>query len=169
MRGAIYTGMRHANRFGVAFVATLVLILSPAAYAGSTPQTIDLTPQFVNAGVHVDGLRALEVGGIVILRGQTYDAANAQAAATTAQTLGYTRVANLIRVLDPPDDALIARNIERRLATRALDGCTFHVDSEDGVVTVQGKVQYELQKDVALSILHNIDGVRELRASIERF
>lgn len=161
--------MKRSNRiFGAALAAALVLILVPHLQADSGPQTLDVTQQFINAGVRVDGLRAVEVGGIVILRGQTYEAANAQAATAAAQTLGYARVANLIRVVDVPDDARIERVAERELATRALDGCTFHVDSDHGVLTVDGKVRYELQKDVALALLRNIDGVREVRASLQR-
>lgn len=154
--------------FGAALGVALVLTLNPNAYADASPAVVDLTQQFVAAGVHVNGLRAVEVGGIVVLRGDTDDAANAQAAAAEAQTLGYSRVANLIRIVDVPDDAKIQRVAERQLATRVLDGCTFHVDSAKGVLTVDGKVQYELQKDLALSILRNIDGVREVRASLQR-
>lgn len=166
MLAAILNGMRR-NLFGVALAAAVVLTLTPPARAASAPAT-DLTQQFVNAGVHVSNLKAVEVGGIVVLRGDTDDAANAALAATTAQTLGYSRVANLIRVVDAPDDAKIERAAERQLATRVLDGCTFHVDSEKGVLTVDGKVQYELQKDLAMNILRSIDGVREVRASLQR-
>lgn len=156
------------DSFGAALAAALVLTLTPPAHAASAPATVDLTQQFVSAGVHVRNLKAVEVGGIVLLRGDTDDATNAALAATTAQTLGYSRVANLIRVVDAPDDAKIERVAERQLATRVLDGCTFHVDSEKGVLTVDGKVQYELQKDLAMNILRSIDGVREVRASLQR-
>ena len=167
MFDAILSGMRR-NLFGAALAAALVLTLTPPARAASAPATVDLTQQFVSAGVHVSYLKAVEVGGIVVLRGDTDDAANAALAAATAQTLGYTRVANLIRVVDAPDDAKIERVAERQLATRVLDGCTFHVDSEKGVLTVDGRVQYELQKDLAMNILRSIDGVREVRASLQR-
>ena len=171
MPSAISEGMKRlTNSLGGVLAAAVLVTFLPVAYAaGPVPKTVDLTQQFVAAGIHnVDGLRALEVGGIVILRGETYDAANAEAAGNEAQTLGYTRVANLIRVIDPPDDERITRTAERQLATRALDGCKFHLDSEHGVLTVSGTVRYELQKDVALSILRDIDGVRELRASFDQ-
>ena len=144
-----------------------LLTLSAAAYAAESA-TLDITPQLIAAGANVEGLRALEVGGIVVLKGATSDPAQAEAATAAARSLGYTRVANMIRIVDAPDDAKIERTAERALATRVLDGCTFHVDSQQGVVTVDGKVRYELQKDVAVNILRNISGVRAVRASIQR-
>lgn len=157
-----------ARFLGAAVVAALVLIIDSSARADSTPQTVDLTPQFVAGGIQIDGLRAVEVGGIVVLRGETESTANALAASTFAQSLGYGRVANLIRVTDQPDDARIARTAERHLGlSRALDGCSFHIDSDRGVLTVAGRVHSELQKDVALGILRNIDGVRAVRASLQ--
>ena len=153
---------------GAALAAALVFSTAPAQAVQPEPQATDVTQQFIHAGVSINGLHAVEVGGIVLLRGETEDPAVAQNAADVARNLGYARVANLIRVVDAPDDVKIERMAERRLATRTLDGCTFHVDSEHGVVTVDGKVQYELQKDIALSILRNLDGVRAVRASLQR-
>ncbi|MEO8034957.1 MAG: BON domain-containing protein [Acidobacteriota bacterium] len=154
--------------FGAAIALAVTLAVLPSANARTGPQTVDLTKQFLSSGAQVDGLRATEIGGIVLLRGETDDPAKAEAATTLAHTLGYARVANLIRIVDPPDDARIERTAERRLATRTLDGCNFVVDSNGGVVTVAGHVRYELQKDVAMSILRKIDGVREVRSSIQR-
>ena len=148
--------------------AVLVLALAPAVRAETAPQSIDLTPQFVQSGVQVKGLRVVEVGGIVVLRGETDDPAKSLAASQYAESLGHGRIANLIRIVDAPDDAKIERVAERQLATRTLDGCTFRLDSNRGVVTVDGKVRYELQKDIAMSILRGIDGVREIRASLQR-
>lgn len=159
--------MRNANFTRLSVILALSLIAT-AAGAATTPQPVDRTAQFVAAGVQINGLRALEVGGIVVIRGTTDSDAKAQAASVAAETLGYTRVANLIRVVDAPDDAKIERTAERQLATRVLDGCTFHLDSQQGVLTVDGHVRHELQKDVAMSILRNIDGVREVHASLQR-
>jgi len=65
----------------------------------------------------------VEVGGIIVLRGRTSDRAAAEKAATVAQTLGFSRVANLIQVADAPDDARIMRAAERELSVhRGLDG-----------------------------------------------
>ena len=163
MPDAISRGMKHL------LAATFILAIAPSLCAGTTaPASTDLTSQFVQSGIPIRGLRVVEVGGIVVLRGETEDPANSLAASQYAQSLGHSRVANLIRIVDVPDDAKIERVAERELATRTLDGCSFHVDSNRGVVTVDGKVRYELQKDIAMSILRGIDGVREIRASLQR-
>lgn len=151
---------------GAALTAALVLVLGSAPALGQQPQASDLTQQF--NGVPVSGLRATEIGGIVVLRGQTERPEHAAAAGVRARSLGYTRIANLIRVIEPPDDAKIERTAERQLATRALDGCTFQLDSIGGVLTVAGKVKHELQKDFAVSLLRHIEGVREVRSSLAR-
>jgi osmotically-inducible protein OsmY len=102
-----------------------------------------------------------------VLRGRTTDPSLAERAGVLALSLGYARVANLIRVVAPPDDAAIQRVAERQLAMhRALDGCKFRVDSTAGVVTVGGKVNQELQKDVAIGLLRQIDGVRSVRSDL---
>jgi osmotically-inducible protein OsmY len=150
---------------GAAITAALLLTTIPS-HADSTA-VVDLTSQLQSAG-NIDGLTAIEVGGIVVLRGRTAEPAAAQRAGTLAQSLGYSRIANLIQVVAPPDDAAIERMAERRLAAhRALDGCSLRVDSQQGVVTVMGTVQHELQKDVAISLLRNIDGVRGVKANFE--
>jgi osmotically-inducible protein OsmY len=149
---------------GAATFAALLLVAIPAG--ADSASTVDLTSQFQGSGLDVDGLRAVEVGGIVVLRGRTTDAAVAQRAGVLAQSLGYARVANLIQVVPPPDDAAIERVAERQLAMRrSLDGCSFHLDSHGGVLTVAGKVTHELQKDIAVNVLRNIDGVRSVKAS----
>lgn len=149
---------------GLAVVASLLFSSIPAGAADSVPVT-DLTPQLQTAGLDIDGLRALEIGGIVILRGTAVNRATAERAGMLAQNLGHTRVANLIRVAELPDDAAIERAAERQLARYpALDGCDFHVDSDRGILRVGGRVRYALQRDVALRVLRNIDGVREVQA-----
>lgn len=133
------------------------------------PSTHDLTPQLVTAGVTVDGLRATEVGGIVVLRGRTADHSAAEQAATVAQSLGYARVANLIQVTQAPDDERIERAVERELSVhRGLDGTQIAVDSENGVVRLTGKVYSELQKDMAVNLVKTVDGVRSVQASLQR-
>jgi len=146
----------------------IAVLLTPAVRADSGQRVVDETKQLVDSGVRVGGFHAVEIGGILLLRGETTDPDAAAAAAEHARALGYTRVANLIRIVDEPDDVRIERVAERKLATRPLDGCTFKVDSNQGVVTVGGTVKYELQKDLALSILRNIDGVRAVYASLAR-
>ena len=153
-----------ATYLGAATLAALCFIAIPVN--ADSNALVDVTSQLQN-DVKIDGLSAVEVGGIVVLRGTTTDASLASRAGVLAQNLGYGRVANLIRVVAPPDDAAIQRKAERQLAIhRALDGCKFHVDSNAGVVTVAGKVDHELQKDVAIGVLRQIDGVRSVRSDL---
>jgi osmotically-inducible protein OsmY len=157
--------MRMKNRTSLLGAATLAaLCFIPIPMRADSNAVVDLTSQ-IQSAVTIDGLSAIEVGGIVILRGRTTDAASAQRAGVLAQNLGYSRVANLIRVVTPPDDAAIQRVVERQLAMhRALDGCKFRVDSNAGIVTVAGQVNQALQRDVAIDVVSRIDGVRSVRA-----
>jgi hyperosmotically inducible periplasmic protein len=150
-----------------AALATLCLVALPVM--AEAPATHDLTPQFVTAGAVVDGLRAVEVGGIVVLRGRTSDRASAEQAAAIAQSLGYARVANLIQIAGAPDDARIARIAERKLAGyRGMDGTQIAVESSNGVVRLSGKVANEMQKDMAVQLVRNIDGVRAVQIALQR-
>lgn len=153
-----------------AILTVLLLAAIPAlAVNQDSTATTDVTAQFASGGFHISGLRAVEIGGIVVLRGKTTEPAELERVSEYARTLGYDRVANVVALIDPPDDKSIERTAERALATnRSLDGCTFHIDSQDGVVQVTGKVQRELQKDVATSLLRNIDGVKEVRLDMQR-
>jgi osmotically-inducible protein OsmY len=156
-----------ANSLSTAAVALLLLASTPVLAA--EPPANDITSALVQAGVSIDSLRALEVGGIVVLRGRATDRAAAEQAAVTAQSLGYPRVANLIQVIEPVDDLAIERLAERRLGQhRGLDGSNIHVDSQNGVVSLAGNVQYELQKDVAMQIVRNIDGVKSVQNLLAR-
>src|SRR5882724_5602973 len=111
-----------AKHFGTAALAALLFAALPMVAADS--QVNDITPALVQAGAHVDRLKAVEVGGIVVLRGRAIDAATALQAATLTQGLGYTRVANLIVVVQPADDVAIERFAERKLGmSRGLEGC----------------------------------------------
>lgn len=160
--------MTFATRLSAAVFVAL-LTLTPAMALDSTPQANDVTAQFANAGLDINSFQAIEIGGIVVLRGDAPNSTDAARAATVAASLGYARVANLVRVIDPPDDAKIQRAAEREIAVhRGLDGCDLHVASLDGVVTVSGKVQYELQKDLVASVMRNVDGVKEVKVDLAR-
>lgn len=152
--------------FSAAILATLLSTSLISAATGSGPQATDLTAQFRAAGLKITNLRAFEVGGVVLLRGVAADRETAEEVGRMATTLGYLRVANLVRVAPPTDDIAIERLAERELAVRPLDGCTFHVDSRDGVVYVKGQVVSELQKDMAIELLRNIDGVKSVHAEL---
>lgn len=157
------------TRIALAAVLAFALGTFDAAWAASSsaPKTVDLTQQFRAAGADAEALQVSEVGGIVVIRGRTLDAAKAEAAGRIAQSLGYTRVANLVQIVEPADDAAIERRAERELAIhRSLDGCSFSVDSQQGIVRLAGRVHSELQKDVAVQLLRNVDGVREVHSSL---
>lgn len=154
--------------FAAATLATLLSISLGSARTSSGPQPTDLTPKFRAAGLPIRDLNAFEIGGVVVLRGVAADRATAEEAGRMATAFGYLRVANLIRVAPPTDDIAIERLAERELAVRSLDGCTFHVDSQEGVVYVTGHVVNELQKDMAIALLRNIDGVKSVRAELSR-
>ncbi len=161
----------NANKLRLELIAAVfaVVLIAPAAWAVQ-PDTKDVTALFANSGVAVEGLRAVDVGGILVLRGRTVDAAQAQAVAGYAKTLGYTRVANLVRVDPGVDDAALERSIERQLSlSRGLDGCQIKLKSQDGVVHMTGTVQRELQKDFALEVVRNVDGVKSVQSDLQRF
>ncbi|HET7435480.1 MAG TPA: BON domain-containing protein [Thermoanaerobaculia bacterium] len=152
-----------------AVLTAILLAINTVAFA-ATPQANDITAQFTNSGLSIDALQVYEIGGIVIIRGRAADQVMAEQAAVVATSLGYQRVANLVRVITPIDDQAIERRAEQELSIhRSLDGCRFHVSSQQGVVSVNGSVQHELQKDVASQLLHGIDGVREVRLDLQRF
>jgi len=149
----------------IAVSLALAAVLSVPVFAGTVPQTQDLTPAFLSNGVTISGLRVTEVGGIVVIRGKATDAEQAAAALTVAHTLGYARVANLVQVVTRPDDMQIERRAERELMLhRSLEGSHLSVQSRNGVVTLGGSVTHEIQKDAAIALVRNIDGVLSVRA-----
>jgi osmotically-inducible protein OsmY len=134
-----------------------------------TPQTIDLTNSFRGANAAVNSLQVYEIAGIVIIRGRTADKAQAEVLSNYARELGYQRVANLVQIATN-DDAAITRKAEVELSVhRALDGCRFHVRSNQGVVHVNGQVRHELQKDVAMQVIRSINGVRRIEMDLVKF
>jgi osmotically-inducible protein OsmY len=156
----------------LATAALAVSLLVPAAFCATSqePKATDLTKVFQEHGITaVDDLLVVEVGGIVVIRGRVTDRVQAEAAGKVAQELGYTRVANLVQVVEPIDDQRIERMAERELMIhRSLDGCTFAVTSSAGVVKLAGTVRHELQKDVAISLIRNINGVRAVKSELKR-
>jgi osmotically-inducible protein OsmY len=165
----LYRTVMRANKIKIGVAIAAAFVLSAIPVVAQEPATRDLTQQFVTAGVTVEGLRAVEVGGIVVLRGWTADKGVAERAATVAQSLGFARVANLIQVNDVPDDARIMRAAERELSVhRGLDGTQIMVDSNNGIVRLSGKVSSEVQKDVAVFLVRNIQGVRAVQIALQR-
>jgi osmotically-inducible protein OsmY len=150
-----------------AVLAMFLTVIAPAAFAAAPPTT-DLTDTFRGAGAVVNSLQVYELAGIVIIRGSA-DKAQAEILSNYARSLGYQRVANLIQTVQT-DDAGIARRAEVALAEhRSLEGCRFHLRSEQGVVHIGGQVVHELQKDVALQVLRGVDGVRKVEMNLVKF
>ena len=150
------------------FTALLSLTL-PAMARDTSPPANDITARFADGGFQISSFRAIEVGGIVVLRGKATEPAEVARVAEFAHNLGYQRVANVVSIAAAPDDELIERSAERALAShRTLDGCSFQIDSQKGVVHLAGRVQYELQKDIAADLIRNIDGVRQVKLELQR-
>jgi osmotically-inducible protein OsmY len=157
------------NKLSAAIFVALLTLTLPALARNNEPPTTDITARFAGGGFSIDGFKALEVGGIVVLRGKTFDPAEAVRAADYARNLGYERVANVVTIAEMPNDSAIERSAERALAAhRTLDGCTFHIESLQGFVHVGGRVQYETQKDVVAGLIRTIDGVRDVKVDLER-
>jgi osmotically-inducible protein OsmY len=58
---------------------------------------------------------------------------------------------------------------ERELSRhRGLDGSNIVVTSVHGVVSLAGHVSHELQKDMAVTLVRNIDGVRGVTDNLQR-
>ena len=160
--------MRTTTIRSAVFTAAL-LVSTFAAAASSTPATVDVTSRFVSAGAAVPDLSAVEVGDILVLRGTATSQVEAENAGKIAHDLGFARVANLVRVVEPADDASIQRMAERELSRhRGLDGSQIRVSSVHGIVNLAGRVSHELQKDMAITLVRNIDGVRGVTSSLQR-
>lgn len=150
-------------------VLASLLSVAPAMALSSASQPVDITPQFRSAAPSIADLQVFEIGGIVVIKGNAPDRAVAERAGVVAESLGYKRVANLVKVVAAPDDAAIRRAAERELTLdRSLDGCKFQVDSQNGVIHVAGKVAEEIQKDEVVAVLRAIDGVRDVRTDLRR-
>lgn len=154
---------------------TLTAVLAVLAFLVTIPATAaeaevrDLTPQFATSGFAVERLQAFEVGGVVVLRGRTFDPSAAEAATLYARVLGYPRVANLIQISEAPNDHEIRRQAERELAMhRSLHGSRLSVASTKGVVVLRGSVKNDMQREMAVAVLRSVEGVREVRAELAR-
>jgi osmotically-inducible protein OsmY len=151
-----------------AALVALILAISPVVSAAE-PEATDLTQTFRSAGATLERLQVYEISGIVIIRGRANDKAEAEAVGRIAQSLGYTRVANLVQILENRDVEITRRAEIELTVNRSLDGCKFHVTSDRGVVRVAGLVRHELQKDVAVQVLRNIQGIRSVEFDLARF
>ena len=152
----------------VAILIALVFAISPMASAAE-PEAVDLTQAFRTAGATVDGLKVYEISGVVLIRGRAANKAQAEEVGRLAQSLGYTRVANLVQIVENRDAEITRRAEVELTVNRSLDGCKFRVTSDQGNVRVAGLVKHELQKDVAAQVLRNIRGIRSVEFDLTRF
>jgi hypothetical protein len=122
-----------------------------------------------DAKLNISNLAVRNVGGIVILRGES-DRETAIRAEKAVHDAGFARVANLIQPQASIDDEAIRRNAERQLAqARSLDGCRFAVTCERGVLKVNATIQSDLQEDATRLVLKQIQGVKNVQATFARF
>jgi osmotically-inducible protein OsmY len=149
-------------------VLALAALCPLSALAQKDP--IDLTAVFVKNGAVIEHFAAFQISDIVVLRGQTNNAALAEDAGQIATALGYRRVANLIVVRnDVLSDAAIEGVGQRRLERESsLGDCRFNVDSVGGVIRLTGRVQRDEQRDLAIRILNKIAGVKSVTADLEK-
>jgi osmotically-inducible protein OsmY len=152
----------------VAILVATLLAITPVVSAAE-PKAADLTSAFRTAGVTLDGLKVYEISGVVLIRGRATTKAQAEEVGRLAQTLGYTRVANLVQIVENRDAELTRRAEVELTVNRSLDGCKFHVTADQGNVRVAGLVKHELQKDVAAQVMRNIRGIRSVEFDLTRF
>lgn len=160
---------RFARLVRAAALCAAVAILFPAAMLAQS-NVLDVSAGFIKAGAVIEDLTALQISGIVVIRGKTNDENKARDVSRMATELGYLRVANLIAVRDDvAEDAAIVYTSQRRLELEpALAGCRFRVDSALGVIHLTGSIQREAQSDLAVYILSKISGVKEVHQDLVR-
>ena len=150
-------------------ILALTLCLSPflASRGAAQGNAVNLTSKFLKGGVRIDHLLVYSLSGIIVLRGNTSDPARSLQATRFARSLHFKRIANLIQITAPPDDAAIIRSAERQLdMERSLGGCKFHIDCKRGVVHLTGRVQKDMQRDIAVNTVRRIEGVKEVHATL---
>jgi osmotically-inducible protein OsmY len=132
------------------------------------PAVNDLTERFAEEGLLIRKLTAVEFAGIVIIRGETDFPGEAAAAGRLATQLGFTRIANLVRVLDwEATDAALESRVRRELMNHpSLAGARLRVDAERGVLVLEGTVRHALQKDAAIALARAIDGVASVESKL---
>jgi osmotically-inducible protein OsmY len=139
----------------------------PTTHASVAAGSVDVLATSIQNELPVERLSVREVEGIVIIRGSARNQSAIERITRMAKELGFNRVANLVQLTPVADDEAIERLAERHLAQIAgLEGCRFSIDSTDGIVTLSGIVQRELQRDLARTELRRVEGVREVRSNL---
>ena len=129
--------------------------------------------------IHGARVNVMNRGDSVVLAGQVRSQAEKQLAERIAlRTVGVGRVDNLLQVAPTliaaagtsasaaraPADPWISTRVAASLKfDRAVEAGGVHVSTDDGVVTLSGRVPSAAQKDVAAEIAADIDGVRSVK------
>jgi len=160
-------------RMSVSKIKSGAMTLSAAFGLFLFPSMASASPASIQSAlegqqIHVSRLDVIETEGIVIVRGQVSRADQAAQISEIVKSLGYSRVANLVNVVPLPDDETIVLNVEREISlTRSLEGCRLVVASNDGIVTLRGTVQSELQKDLAAQVIRRVIGVKNVLTTLD--
>lgn len=137
---------------------TMALLAVPASAA-----TPDIMTALENAGVYVHQPSVVQAEGITIVKGKVANRSAVERASIVLRSLGLGRVANLLQVPVVPEDDQIRRTVEMNLTTaRSLDGCRFNVTTQRGVVKLEGTVRDPLQRDIAVALVREVTGVRQV-------
>lgn len=145
-----------------------VAMVPEVTKASAATSTDSLAEAIRNEG-QVERLTIQTIEGIVIIRGKTRDQAVVDRINKLAKEQGFGRVANLIQITAQTDDEKIVREAERQLGqSPALDGCRFNIASSDGIITISGTVQRELQKDLVRQLARRVEGVKEVRTDLRQ-
>lgn len=161
-----------------AFALTMMFTRERPQQAAQTPVSADvLAPALqvsdaqIAAAIReqklaVDGLQIQRAGDIVLVRG-TADPATASQVIAAVRALGVTRVANLMTVGVQFNDDTLRREAERQLASEpGLQGTRLRISVENGILSVEGTVARELQKDVARAALRGVKA-REVKIDLK--
>ncbi len=161
-----------------AFAAVLMLVACSQSDAGITTKikaklAADSTVKA--SEVHVD-----TKDKIVTLSGTVdSEAAKAQAVALARGTEGVSDVVDNLTIAPPPsaeasrsvgqvvDDATITAEIKTKLmADSVVAGLKIDVDTKDGVVSLNGPVKNQEEKDTAIRLARETSGVKDVKDNL---
>lgn len=118
-------------------------------------------------------------GGVITLTGKVESEVDKALAEELLENLdGVSRVNNKLTVMESPDkgnkdfsalkDAKIATVVKTRLLFESeVSGTSIDVDAKNGVVTLEGEVDSDAEKDLAIAIAKNTDDVTKVIDKLE--
>lgn len=158
-----------AKNIGILALSTMILVAASAAVAATNPAEA-INSALIRSGADVRGVAVIQIEDIIIIRGTVPTRADLDSVGAAVASCTGCRIANLVGIAARPDDEAIERQVERALSLApSLEGCRFAlVQSQSGAVRIVGTVRREIQKDVARSIVREVEGVREVVAQLNR-